>query len=89
MQQKFSGQGVWGPGFTEAIYSAASSEAVNGSRPVSVSSPGCYYVSCHHGGIQVSFTTHALHALLRLDLDDRILWYSSTKVCAASLGEPL
>lgn len=77
-------RGVWGLGFTVAIYSAASSEAVNGSRPVSVWSPGCCCVSCHYRGMQVSSATRTVHVLLCLYLDDRILWH--IKVCVGRLG---
>lgn len=89
LEQKRARHGVWGLGFTAAIYSAASSDAVHGSRPVSVGSPGCYCVSCHYRGMQVSFATRTVHVLLCLDLDDRILWYNAIKVYMGRLGEPL
>lgn len=81
--------GVWGPGFTAAIYSAASTEAANGSRPESAWSPGRYCVSCHYRGMRVISDTRTVHVLLCLDLDDRILWYNTIEVCMGRLDEAL
>lgn len=86
--QTFAGCRVWGLGFTVAIYSAASSKVVNGSRPVSGRPPGCYYVSCHCRGLQVISTALIVHVLLCLDVDDRILWYNTIKVCIGRLHDP-
>lgn len=44
---------------------------------------------CHYRSMQVSAATRSVHALLCLDLDDRILWYNTVKVCVGRLGEPL
>lgn len=46
-------------------------------------------VSRHFKGTQVSSATRAVHVLLRLELDDRILWYKSIKVCVGRLSEAL
>lgn len=89
LEQNFTVSRVWGWFYCTAVYPAASCEAVNGSRPVSVRPPGCYYVSCHCRGMQVSSATHTIHALLHLDLDDRILSYIIIKVCVGRLTEPL
>lgn len=52
--------------------------------------PGCHVnVACYCKGIQVSSTTHLVHVLLRLDVDERILCYNTIKVCVGRFGEPM